>query len=221
MHLLLIRHGETDWNNQGRIQGHTDVPLNATGIRQAEQLAKRLATEEKLDVLYTSPLQRASATAEIIGKRMNLAPIPDERLIERAVGKLEGLDLPEVRASFPEVFAAWREERWQLLVPGAEDQPTLFRRVTSFLDMLRSQHSGRRVGVVTHGGTLGMILASVLGLDIQKRFPFRIDNTSLSKIDFDHARPRIELLNDTCHLQHTFVEEATGEEHAESALETE
>ena len=204
MHLLLIRHGETDWNNEGRMQGSIDTPLNARGIEQAQRVAERLTAEERIDVLYTSPLARARLTAEIIGQACGLSPIPDPRLVERSTGKLEGLTLLEVEQLFPEVFRAWREDKARVVLPGGEDQQAFQERVVSFLDTVRSRHQDQ-VAVVTHGGTLSMLFATLMGLDIQKRFPFRFDNTSLSKVDFTRPRARIDLLNDTCHLRPAII----------------
>lgn len=200
MNLILVRHGETDWNLQERMQGRTDTPLNQRGMAQAELAAERLAAEDPIEVIYTSPLVRALVTAAIIGKKFNLDPIADTRLTERGVGQLEGLTLPEIGKTFPEVYKAWREDKERVILPGAEDQVEFQRRVLSFLEMVGDRHAGQRVAVVTHGGTLSMFFATVLGLDIHKRFPFRFDNTSISKVDFSRPRPRVYLLNDTCHL---------------------
>ncbi len=201
MNLILVRHGETDWNLQERMQGRTDTPLNERGMAQAEQAAARLAAEDPIEVLYTSPLMRARVTAEIIGKEFKLDPIADVRLTERGVGQLEGLTLTEIGKTFPEVVKAWREDKERVILPGAEDQVEFHRRVMSFLEMVRDRHAGQQVAVVTHGGTLSMFFAILLGLDIHKRFPFRFDNTSISKVDFSRPRPRVYLLNDTCHLR--------------------
>ncbi len=201
MYLLLMRHGETDWNLEGRMQGRIDTPLNARGVEQAEKLAERLAVEERIDVLYTSPLARARLTAEIVGMRFGLAPLPDARLVERSAGRVEGMTMPEIEQRYPEVYRAWREDKDRLVLPGAEEPPEFQERVASFLEMIHGRHSDARVGVVTHGGTLSMFFATLMGLDIGKRFPFRFDNTALSKVDYSRRRPRIDLLNDTCHLR--------------------
>lgn len=201
MDLILIRHGETDWNLQERMQGQTDTPLNARGTAQAHRAAARLAAEHQIEVLYTSPLVRARVTAEIIADKFNLDPIGDVRLTERGVGQLEGLTLPEIGTAFPDVYKAWRDDKERVLLPGAEDTDEFQRRVLSFLEMARDRHAGQCVAAVTHGGTLSMLFGTLLGLDIHKRFPFRFDNTSISKVDLSRRRPRIYLLNDTCHLR--------------------
>ncbi len=201
MYLLLIRHGETDWNSEGRMQGRIDLPLNVRGIEQAERLAARLVEEEQIDVLYTSPLIRARATAEIIAERFALNPIPDIRLVERSVGKLEGLTLRDFELSYPDLYQLWRNGKDSINLPDEETREECVERIQSFLAMLRRRHGGARVALVTHGGTLNLMLGASIGLDLTKRFPFRFDNASLSKLDMKSVRPRIDLLNDTCHLR--------------------
>jgi broad specificity phosphatase PhoE len=201
MYLLLIRHGETAWNSEGRMQGRTDTPLNSQGIEQAYRLAERLAHEERIDVLYSSPLMRARVTAEIVGRPFGLDPILDIRLVERSAGGLEGLTLAEIEQTFPDLYRTWQDSKERLILPGAEDERGLHQRVSSFLDMIRAKHPKDRVAVVTHGGTLTMFFATLMGLDIEKRFPFRFDNTSVSKVDLVGNQVRIEMLNDTSHLR--------------------
>lgn len=201
MYLLLIRHGETDWNNDGRIQGHTDTPLNARGIAQAEKLATRIAAEGP-EVIYSSPLSRASMTAKIIASRCNLVPIFDDRLKEKGLGEMEGMTGADFKQRFPELYERWHTSHEHVPLPGEETPLDLQRRVQTFLDELRAKHPGStRVAVVSHGGTIGMLIGTVIGLDVKKRFPFWFDNASVSHIDFTGARPRLRLLNDTCHLR--------------------
>jgi alpha-ribazole phosphatase len=201
MHLLLIRHGETDWNNERRIQGHTDTPLNERGIEQAEKLAVRLFSEGKIDALYSSPLARARLTGEIIAKRSGLSLTLDDRLMEKHLGDLEGMSFEEIEIKYPEVARHWRESREHFLLPGEESAQELQVRVKSFLNEISSRHSGARVAVVTHGGTINMLLSTLMELDINRRWPFWFDNASLSWMDLTQPRPRLRLLNDTCHLR--------------------
>ncbi len=220
MYLLLIRHGETDWNSQGRMQGRIDLPLNVRGIEQAERLAARLVEEEQIDVLYTSPLIRARVTAEIIAERFALNPIPDIRLVERSVGKLEGLTLRDFELSYPDLYQLWRNGKDSINLPDEETREECVERIQSFLSMLRRQHIGARVALVTHGGTLSLMLGASIGLDLAKRFPFHFDNASLSKLDMKNVRPRIDLLNDTCHL-HTSHREPLARPAENAQKETE
>lgn len=201
MHLFLIRHGETDWNSEGRVQGHTDTPLNVRGIEQAGKLAARLATE-KIDAVYTSPLARARVTADRIAHALGVVAIPDERLKEKYLGDLEGITEAEFEQQHAELYRAWRANAVHYSLPGEEAPPALQERVQAFLDHVRGEHpSGTQVAVVSHGGTLGMFLATLIGLDINRRLPFWFDNASISQVDLSGMRPRLRLLNDTCHLR--------------------
>jgi probable phosphoglycerate mutase len=200
MHLFLIRHGETDWNSQGRIQGHTDTPLNARGIAQAQQLATRFAGEP-LDALYASPLARARATAEIIAQKIGAQVICDERLKEKGIGALEGLTAEEFKQRHPDLYAAWHHATTRVELPGEESIPVFQQRIQTFLDDVCARHShDARIALVTHGGTLGMLIATAAGFDTSKRLPFWFDNASVSVIEIGNARPRLRLLNDRCHL---------------------
>ncbi len=219
MHLLLIRHGETDWNYVGRLQGHTDTPLNDRGIEQARILAARLAAEEKIDTLYASPLLRARVTAEIIGARFQLRPLLDERLVERSAGHLEGLTAVEVKERFPDFFKAWRGPRDRpLALPGGESAAAFEERVRSFLQAIRPRHGNESVAVVTHGGTLAIMIEMLLGLNLQHRLPFRFDNTALNILDLTDGHACLKLLNDTFHLSNGYAQKLdTGNDDSRSA----
>lgn len=201
MYLLLIRHGETDWNNQWRIQGHTDTPLNARGIEQAEKLAARLAAEGNINAVYSSPFSRARVTAEKISAKFNIEPIFDDRLKEKALGEFEGLALAEIEQRYPEFYKAWQESKDHYPFPGEESSQALYQRVQAFLEDLKARHTNDApIAVVSHGATISMFVATLAGIAIDKRSPFWFDNASVTHIDLSGSRPRIRLLNDTCHL---------------------
>ena len=201
MRLLLIRHGETDWNNQRRIQGITDTPLNSCGIEQAHKLAARLATESKLETLYTSPLARARVTAEIIGQKCGLAPVLDERLKEKGLGDLEGLTAEEFQERYPDLYQGWTTSQDHFPLPNEESPQQVHDRVQTFLADLYARHpKGMHIGVVSHGGTVGMFVGALIGLKVNQRSPFWFDNASITLVDLSGSRPRVRLLNDTCHL---------------------
>ena len=201
MNLWLIRHGETDWNVEGRMQGQADTPLNARGLEQAEQLAARLAAETQIDALYTSPLARAYATAQILARRLNLTPIADQRLVEHGIGDLEGLTFAEVEARYPELVRAWRESRTRVPLPGEEPLSELRARIVGAMDDIRARHVGANVAVVSHGAALRLFVGTIMGLDLEQRLPFWFDNASVSLVEWSNPFPRVRLLNDTCHLR--------------------
>ncbi len=201
MQLWLIRHGETDWNCQGRMQGLTDIPLNECGIAQARKLAERLLAEGGFGLLYASPLSRAQQTAEWIGQKLGIKPILDRRLVERSAGPFEGLTSDQLRQTYPNLLQAWQESNGHISPEGMENRATFQERVRDFKNTISSQDS-QRIAVVAHGGTLSVFIALLLGLDPHQRIPFRFDNASLSIVEINGHHTCLRLLNDTSHLSH-------------------
>jgi broad specificity phosphatase PhoE len=196
--LLLIRHGRSEWNAEGRIQGWADSPLDAVGQGQARRLAERLRDAAPV-ALYASPSLRARETADIIGQALDVPVTADERLKEHGVGDVTGLTWKQVVAQYPEVARDWAAGVEGFEIPGEEEIEVFHARVTAAFDEIVARHPDETVGVVSHGGTLGMYLNSLLGLS--KRFsPFRFANASLTVVEVNSVRPRIVCLNDTCHL---------------------
>lgn len=209
LRLYLVRHGETDWNAEGRMQGHSDIALNANGLAQARRLAGRLTEEGDFSALYSSPLLRASRTAEMIGERLGLSVTLDARLIEHHIGQLEGLTLGDIKEKFPDIYKAWRGGGARQPLPGEEARADFQARLREFVEDVRTRHAEDQVIAVTHGGAMSMCLATLLNLDIERRFPFWIDNASLSIVEVGAHTTRVRLLNDTCHLrEHRRMDEA-------------
>jgi glucosyl-3-phosphoglycerate phosphatase len=180
--LLLVRHGETDWNRDHRWQGNSDPPLNERGREQARRLA---ATLDPPDRIYASDLARARDTAEIIAERLGLPVILDERLRERGFGAWEGLTIVEIEARFAADHARWRAGDG----PGAADaEPfeVFAARVGSFLQEVLERHPGEEVLIVAHGGTIRVIHALASGLDYVRdhRSIPAVDNCVPSKYAF-------------------------------------
>jgi uncharacterized phosphatase len=149
--LYLVRHGETDWNRQRRIQGTTDIPLNATGREQAARTGRLLASRE-WNAVVASPLSRAVETATIIAGELGLAaPATDERLVERNYGEAEGLDFEEMQRSFPE----------DAPVPGREKRSAVASRALDALLEIAHRHPDEAVVVVTHGGLIRSVLRRI------------------------------------------------------------
>lgn len=147
--LYLIRHGETDWNIQGRYQGQGDPPLNDTGRAQARALALRLR-RSRLDLLYSSPLRRALDTAEVIAARFDIPVVVDARLMEIHLGEWQGRLTTEIAAAWPVEFRQWLAAPWSMSPPGGETLRQVQRRVSSALAEIAAGNRGRRVGVITH-----------------------------------------------------------------------
>jgi broad specificity phosphatase PhoE len=157
--IVLVRHGETDWNREHRFQGHADQPLNDAGREQARELAD-LLQDEQATALYTSPLLRANETARIVGERLGLVPQELEALREIDVGDWQGLTIDEVRERFPERAAVGWHAGW---TNGETHEELSARVVPALLELARLHSDGRVVGV-THAGPIRAALMSALGL---------------------------------------------------------
>jgi len=197
--LYLVRHGETVWNSEVRIQGHRDIPLSELGRRQARLLAQRLAAVA-LDAAYASDLQRAAQTAAVILAGRGLAAWPCPELREADFGRWEGLTYPEVTALFPAEQAARRRRPAEVAPTGGELLPDMLRRVQQMIAGVLGKHPGGNVLVVSHGGPLRVLLGSLLGLGLESYWKMRVDNCSLSIVDTYPEGAIVSLLNDTCHL---------------------
>jgi probable phosphoglycerate mutase len=156
--LLLVRHGETDWNRDQRFQGHADPPLNETGRAQARSVANDLAAE-RIDAIYTSDLARARETAELIAERAGVPFVLEPQLREVDVGEWQGLTQDEIEERFPEGMRNWHERGhgWE----RGETYDQLAERVLEALERIVSRHPGGRVVVVGHGGTIRVTRAHV------------------------------------------------------------
>jgi 2,3-bisphosphoglycerate-dependent phosphoglycerate mutase len=164
--IVLVRHGETNWNRERRYQGHADTPLNEDGRSQAAELAELLAAEQ-VTVLYTSPLRRARETAEIIAARLGLQLRTLEALREIDVGGWEGLTIDEVRGRYPERF----ERDWHSGWEDGETYHELEQRVVPALVKLGSKHDGAHLVGVTHAGPIRAAIAASLGLSYDDARP--------------------------------------------------
>ena len=196
--ILLIRHGQTDWNQARRAQGHIDIPMNEAGRWQSQRLAQRLVGWP-VDAIYSSDLRRASETAAILGRPLNLTPILDAAFRERNGGIFQGLTGEELAQRHPEAFQAFLEHG--RTPPGGESNLDLARRAVPALERLVTAHQGQMIALVTHGGTLRVLIAYVMGLPVGKKAPFKVSsNTGLTVAEVGKARRYITLLNDSCHL---------------------
>jgi broad specificity phosphatase PhoE len=198
LHLMLVRHGETEWNVQRRYQGQSDVPLSELGRRQAELVAERLAGQA-FDAVYASDLKRAWETAAFIAEKRNLKVLPELRLRELKFGILEGLTFEEAEEQYPDMVAAWLED-FNNTPQGAETIDLFNARVVSLLDELKSKHDNEVVLLVGHGGSLSEILRVVLGLSRERRWFINMENASLSEILIAEDYVAVNRLNDVCHL---------------------
>jgi len=210
-HLYFIRHGKTDWNEQQKLQGQQDIPLNALGRRQAQAVAERLQ-REAFDVLYTSDLSRAYETASAINVHHGLTIVKDPRLRERSFGCFEGFTVEQSRRRYPDLRAAYERDKLNFRIPGGESRLEFIFRVGDFFEALRRQHSDQTVVVVAHGGVMGSIVSHVisrkLGFDPPRFVPlFSVENCSISQLRYHGEQWLLQSLNQTDHLAHLPVGE--------------
>jgi probable phosphoglycerate mutase len=168
--LILARHGETDWNREGRWQGHADAPLNERGREQAQALADELAGDE-IAAIYTSDLSRARETAAIVAAQLGLdAPIEvDARLREVDIGGWSGLTTAEIETRFPEDVARWQAGDPAHTFDGGESYALMGRRVVEAVDEIAARHPGEQVLVVLHGGPIRALLAHAAGITYEEQ----------------------------------------------------
>jgi probable phosphoglycerate mutase len=181
--IVLVRHGETDWNRERRFQGHADIPLNDAGRAQVRELANQLMTET-FAIAYTSPLRRASESAEILAEHLALEVRPSDALKEVDVGGWSGLTVHEIEDRFPEGFARWVEWRGAGWSDG-ETYEQLGRRVVAGLREIAETHGGERVLAVTHGGPIRTAAAAALGVrwhEVRDRLG-SVGNAAVVRID--------------------------------------
>src|SRR5512140_2223440 len=176
--LWLIRHGQTDWNLEGRYQGQGDMPLNATGLAQAEAFAASL-DGQRFAALYSSDLQRAFQTALAISRKTGLPILPEVRLREIHQGQWQGRTLDEVRAIYNESAQARREhiDPAAARAPGGESVLEVSQRMAAAADSIARAHPGQRVLVVSHGLALATLLCQAQCIPISEVYSHIPDNT--------------------------------------------
>ena len=180
---VLIRHGETDYNAEGRWQGaRSDPPLNATGRAQSEAIADTLAGRS-IDALYTSPQLRARETAGTVARRLGLEPVVLEDLREMDHGEWEGRTRAEILARWAPEFEAFEADPLHVRRPGGDSYGDLADRVWPVLDRLAERHRGKTVALVTHGGPVRLILSRVLDRPLTERGEFGVDNASVFTVE--------------------------------------
>lgn len=197
---LLVRHGQSTWNHERRIQGQLDPPLSEDGRLQAARLGHRLAAR-RLAGFYTSDLKRAFETAELVGQAIGAEATSMPGLREIFLGEWEGLRTDEIAERYPQAWARWREEPNWDLVPGGESAALFESRVAAALETIFARHERGEVLVVTHGGVIQIALGRVVGRASRGLFPFKIQNASISVIEKTNRRVVVSGVNDIAHLE--------------------
>ena len=199
---VLIRHGESVWNGERRIQGNQDPALSDRGRQQADLLVAGLAARlpKSVAAVYTSPLRRAVETAERIAGAFDLPIVPEPDFREMRLGRWEGMTVAEIQAAFPGTYERWLADPLAHPAPGGENLEAFFARVVGAFTRMRESRPGADGILVSHGGVVKALLCHVLGLDMRALFRIKQDNTAINQIELDRDVRRVVLVNDTCHL---------------------
>jgi probable phosphoglycerate mutase len=207
--ILAIRHGETAWNVDARIQGQLDVPLNDTGHWQAERVADALAGGEDIAVIYASDLVRAAATADAISRRVGLPVVHDTGLRERQFGLFQGRTVAEVEAIHPELVRRWKSRDPDFVPDGGESLRTFFERTVSTAHRLADAHPGQTVVLVAHGGVLDCLYRAACGMAIEAPRTWQLGNASINRLLYTGERLTVIGWGDTQHLDSAALEESS------------
>jgi probable phosphoglycerate mutase len=198
--IFVVRHGETDWNLAQRFQGHTDIPLNETGERQAELLADRLA-REPIEAIYTSDLKRAHKTAEASARRHGLEVRLEAGLRERNFGVFEGRTFAEIAKQFPDQHRRWSSREPDFLIDGGESLRQVSTRIAAVLERVANQHAAGCILLVTHGGALDLIYRRVLGIDLKQPREWPTPNAALNQLRLEAGAWQMVAWADEEHLR--------------------
>lgn len=196
--ILLIRHGQTDWNMDGRWQGSLPVPLNDVGRAQARALAAHLRPNP-IRAIYSSDLPRALETAEFLGAAVGVRPKPDTRLREFDLGIFQGLKRDEMMARYPAEWASFNADYWDYTIPGGESRRMLQQRMwEAWMDVI-ARDEGPEVAVVSHGGALKLLLLRLFD-DSSTVRELRLENTSVTTVERNGTGWKLAAAADITHL---------------------
>lgn len=198
--IYLVRHGQTAWNKEEIFRGRTDIPLNETGIREAELAAEHFRGME-VHAIYSSPLLRAFQTAEKIATVCHCKVIPLQGIIDMSFGVWEGQSLQAVREGDRERYRQWKEEPHRVQIPGGETLDEVRHRSMAALEKIVESHPARTVILVSHRVVNKVILCGILGLDNSHFWQIGQDTTAINLIQYKNGRYILSFMNETCHLK--------------------
>lgn len=205
--LILVRHGETEWNRDAKIQGQLDIVLSPVGREQAKRVARRLSGEP-VAAIYSSDLARASETASFIAEPHNLPVATRPELREGCFGAWQGLTVAEVKERFAENYAAVRQDPIYGRPAEGECVAEVADRAERVVRQIVQAHPGETVVAVAHGGTIKALVCRLLEIDLAERWRFTVDNCGLTVFSWREGVPVLVTLNDTAHLSGDLVADA-------------
>lgn len=198
--IYLIRHGETEWNKQGRLQGNSNVKLSPEGIRQAQLLAEH-SPFQHIDAIYSSDLVRAVDTAKILAEKFNLEVQTLPELRETNFGYWEGKSIADLAEIYPDDFGKFFTAPEKCRPPHGETFLECQDRVMNAMNKIVAAHDNKKILVVSHGAVIRLILCAALGMPINKMWAISQFNVALNILRFDDLNITVELMNSTAHLK--------------------
>jgi probable phosphoglycerate mutase len=198
--VILVRHGQTEWNRVERFRGWADIPLNETGLMQAEATGRGVAAQWQPAAIYSSPLSRALKTADAIARATGLSVKTHPGLADIDYGKWQGLTPEEARKQYPEIVDTWYLAPHLAKIPGGETLDELRTRAMKTLEELVSRHAGQTIALVGHTVINRIILLGVLGLDNDRFWHIRQEPCAINVFEAEAGDYTLVTLNDTCHL---------------------
>lgn len=196
--LIIVRHGETEWNLQSRFQGHLDSRLSRLGIRQAKAIARALSGGT-YDVIYSSDLERAQHTAKIIAGKLNMEVRTEADLREINMGLMQGLRRDEFILKYPEVIKNFHSDP-RYVIPGGESKQQFSERIMKALSKITGEHRYQTILLVAHGGVLDIAIRYTLSIPVGNKRNFSIYNASINRFIIDDGEWKLEAWGDICHL---------------------
>ncbi|AYQ28240.1 MULTISPECIES: histidine phosphatase family protein [unclassified Polaromonas] len=207
--IIAIRHGETTWNVDTRIQGHLDIPLNETGRKQAERMALALA-DEPITAIYASDLTRAWETAQYLGRIQGIEVTREEGLRERGFGDFEGKTFAEIEALLPDQSMRWRKRDPEFAPAGGESLIDLRSRVVATAERLAAEHPGELIAMVGHGGVMDVLYRAATRLDIQAPRTWALGNAAINRLLWTPEGFTLVGWADTQHLDGGSMDDGNG-----------
>ena len=208
--ITAVRHGETAWNVETRIQGQLDIPLNETGRWQAQRLARALAARESNAAIYSSDLLRAWDTAISIADATKLTLKTDEGLRERGFGTFQGKTYAEIEATWPQETLRWRKREPEWSPPEGESLLQFRQRVLDTAQTLAARHMGEQIVMVAHGGVMDVLYRAATGLDLQATRTWALGNAAINRLLWTPDGFTIVGWADTSHLDDETMDETTA-----------
>lgn len=199
--ILAIRHGETAWNVDTRLQGHLDIPLNEVGLRQAQHLARALAGRDAIDAIYASDLSRARDTAQAIAQAFGHTVTTHAGLRERHFGAFQGRTFAEIETELPDHAWHWRKRTPEWVPPGGgESLLMLNERIVRTVNELAARHCGQQMVLMAHGGVMDILYRAATRLELQAPRTWQLTNTAVNRLLWTPQGLSLVGWGDTTHL---------------------